>query len=85
MITKEETLKILQKYPKGTKIRLRNMEDPYPVPEGTLGIVEHVDDAGTIHMRWENGSSLGLVVGEDDFEIVSPAPSKSYGFDSSIF
>lgn len=80
MITKEEPLKILQKYPKGTKIRLKNMEDPFPVPKGTIGVVEYVDDAGTIHMCWGNGSSLGLVVGKDDFEVVSPAPSKSCGF-----
>jgi hypothetical protein len=29
--------------------------------------VDHVDDMGTIHMRWDCGRSLGLVPGEDSF------------------
>ena len=24
-----------------------------------------VDDVGTVHVRWDNGSTLGLVPGED--------------------
>ena len=55
-------------YPEGTKIKLNYMNDNYnPVPSGTLGIVEHVDDAGQIHVKWENGSSLALIYDEDDF------------------
>ena len=47
------------------------MSDPYhPVPSGTLGTVNHVDDAGTIHMKWDNGQSLGLIDEEDDFTVV---------------
>lgn len=57
-------------YPEGTKIKLNYMKDTYhPVPSGTLGVVEHVDDAGQIHVKWENGSSLALIYDEDDFEI----------------
>ena len=59
-------------YPEGTKIKLNYMNDNYnPVPSGTLGIVEHVDDAGQIHVKWENGSSLALIYDEDDFEIIN--------------
>lgn len=61
------------KYLPGTRIRLIHMgDDPYPVPDGTKGTVDYVDDMGTIHMRWDNGSSLGLVVGEDEFEVLEP-------------
>ena len=42
-------------------------DDCHPVPDGTYGTVQFVDDAGTIHVGWENGSSLGLVPGEDQF------------------
>lgn len=28
---------------------------------GTLGTVDHVDDAGTVHVRWDSGHRLGLV------------------------
>ena len=55
-------------YPKGTRVECINMEDPYsPVPPGTRGTVTHVDDMATIHVRWDSGSSLGLVYGEDSF------------------
>ena len=64
---------IKTKYPEGTCIRLIKMgDDPQPVPPGTLGTVQFVDDMGTIHMRWQTGSSLGLIVGEDEFEIIPP-------------
>ena len=56
------------KYPPGTKIKCIHMNDDcHPVPDGTLGTVQFVDDAGTIHVGWENGYSLGLVTDEDKF------------------
>lgn len=62
---------IKNNYPKGTRIKLDRMDDPYhPVPEDTTGTVEHVDDIGTIHMKWDNGQSLGLVPGEDSFHVI---------------
>ncbi len=63
--------KIKSKYIKGTRIQLIKMFDKiHPVPEGTKGIVDFVDDIGTIHMKWENGSSLGLITGVDKFKII---------------
>lgn len=56
-------------YVKGTRIRCLHMNDPYqPVPTGMTGTVTAVDDAGTIHVHWDNGSSLGLIPGIDLFE-----------------
>ena len=63
-----EELKI--KYPKDTKIKLIEMYETQPVPAGPIGKVDFVDDIGTIHMIWENGSSLGLVEGVDEFEVL---------------
>ena len=54
-------------YPKGTKVKLISMADPYPIKEGTVGTVESIDDVGTIFVKWEDGRSLGLIYGEDDF------------------
>ena len=54
-------------YPKGTKLELVRMEDSQAPPIGTIGEVVYVDDLGTIHMNWENGSSLGLCFGTDLF------------------
>jgi hypothetical protein len=43
------------------------MEDAQAVPSGTKGTVICVDDMGTIHMKWDNGRSLGLIPEEDSF------------------
>lgn len=44
------------------------MDDPYsPVPSGTRGTVNAVDDIGQIHMSWDNDRSLALVPGIDSF------------------
>lgn len=58
-------------YPKGTRVKCNYMADMYGVPSGTLGTVQFVDDAGTIHVAWDNGSSLGLIEDEDSFEVIS--------------
>ena len=48
------------------------MSDPYrPMPEGLQGTVFCVDDTGTIHVHWDNGSSLGVVYGEDSCRRIS--------------
>lgn len=53
-------------YPKGTRVMLVDMKDPYvSIPSGTLGTVRCVDDIGTVHVTWDNGSGLGVVYGED--------------------
>ena len=44
----------------------KEMNDPYrDMPAGLIGTVDYVDDAGTIHVKWANGSTLGVVYGED--------------------
>ncbi len=55
-------------YPPGTRLMLLSMSDPCrPIESGTRGTVRVVDDMGTIHMNWDNGRSLGIVPGEDEF------------------
>jgi Domain of unknown function (DUF4314) len=34
------------------------------------GTVEFVDSMGTVHVRWDNQATLGLVADEDGFELV---------------
>ena len=52
-------------FPKGTRVVLVYMDDPQAPPEGTEGSVRWVDGTGTVHVEWDNGSSLGAVYGAD--------------------
>lgn len=62
---------IKEMYPQGTRIELIHMDDPYaPVPSGTKGTVEFVDDMGQIAMRWDNGRTLALIPEVDEFKII---------------
>ena len=60
--------KIREMYPEGTQIVLTEMAGESQMPYGLKGTVKFVDDAGQIHMSWENGSSLALNINEDTFE-----------------
>ena len=62
--------KIREMYPEGTQIILQEMRGESQMPYGLKGTVKFVDDAGQIHMSWENGSSLALNIDEDSFEKV---------------
>lgn len=63
--------KLRHRYPEGTRICLESMEnDPFPVPPGTKGTVQFVDDAGNIIMKWDSGGSLSLIPEEDKFHVI---------------
>lgn len=57
----------------GRRVKCIEMKDDHPVPSGTIGTIQHIDDIGTIHMKWDNGSTLGLVPNEDLYEILDKA------------
>lgn len=69
---RERLERIRSSYPKGTRIELIDMADPYSAPEpGTIGTVAGVDDAGNIMMDWDTGSHLSLIPGVDSFRVVT--------------
>ena len=62
---RSETIEYLREsFPRGCRVELVRM-DPQASPVGTLGTVIGVDDVGTIHVNWDNGSGLGVAYGED--------------------
>ena len=56
---------IRREYPAGTRVELVRMDDAQAPPAGTLGTVLGVDDTGSLIMRWDNGSGLNVIYGED--------------------
>ena len=65
-IKKEELDALRERYPQGCRVELVRMEDPYrEMPPGLKGVVTGVDDSGSIHVDWQNGSSLAVIFGED--------------------
>ena len=58
--------KLKEAYPIGSRVELIKMDDSQAPPIHTQGTVRSIDDIGTIHVLWDNGSSLGVVYGEDE-------------------
>ena len=57
-----------QQFPKGTRVELISMDDPYTtLKPGDQGAVSMIDSMGTVFVNWDCGSGLGLVFGEDSY------------------
>jgi hypothetical protein len=53
----------------GKRVRLtEQMNDPFPIEVGSEGEVYNVG-YDVVNVKWDNGRNLGLVLGEDKFEI----------------
>lgn len=63
--SRETVERVRKQYPAGTRVELVRMDDCQAPPVGTLGTVLYVDDTASLIMRWDNGSGLNVVYGED--------------------
>lgn len=64
--SKEIVEQLKKQHPAGTRVELVSMRDPYSkLKPGDRGTVSMVDDIGTVFVRWDSGSGLGIVYGED--------------------
>ena len=68
--SRETVNRIKAMYPTGTRVELVHMNDPFcTLPQGLKGTVRAVD--ATVHINWDNGSTLGAVYGEDQIRILT--------------
>ncbi len=70
--SKETVERVRRQYPKDTRVELVRMDDRQAPPIGTKGTVLGVDDTGSLLMRWDNGSGLNVVYGEDVVRKIDP-------------
>lgn len=54
----------------GKRIRMTETmsNDPNPIHKGEMGTISHVG-GGVINVGWDNGRNLGILIGEDSYEI----------------
>lgn len=69
---KKTVEEIRTQYPAGTVVILDKMADEQAPEIGTAGVVTGVDDIGTFHVNWLNGSTLGVAYPVDEVHIASP-------------
>ena len=63
---RETVERVRKMYPKGTRVELIHMDDPYSrLKPGDKGTVRSVDDTATVFVDWDCGSGLGVVYGVD--------------------
>lgn len=70
VISREALQALHDRFPRGTRVELVQMDDPQAPPVGTKGTVLGVDDIGSIMVHWDNGSGLNVAYGEDVFRKV---------------
>lgn len=69
-LTRELVSCLNKQYPKGARVELLKMDDPQAPPIGTKGTVLGVDAIGSIMVRWDTGSGLSVVYGEDACRVI---------------
>lgn len=63
--SEKEVERIRKEYPAGCRVELIKMDDVQAPPVGTRGTVLGVDDTGSLLMKWDTGSGLNVIFGED--------------------
>lgn len=57
--------------PIGARVRLLGTSDTFTDLEpGAEGTVSFIDAMGTVFVDWDSGSKLGLVYGEDRWQVI---------------
>ena len=76
---RETVERVRREYPAGTRVELVKMDDVQAPPIGTRGTVTGVDDTASLIMKWDNGSGLNVVYGEDIVKKLDSVTTVCYG------
>lgn len=61
-------------FEEGDRVSLTYTSEPHTsLKSGDEGTVRGTDDMGTIHISWDQGSTLGMIPGEDRIRLISKA------------
>lgn len=70
-MTTQDKIKLYTKTLIGKRIELIYTDDEYTkITSGTQGVINFIDDTGTIFVKWDDGSTLGLIPTVDKFKII---------------
>lgn len=64
----------------GMRIRNIMMTDNDPIDEDMEGTIIKIDDLGTLHVKWDDGRTLGVIPGVDTYELLSDEIEESKDF-----
>ena len=64
-VLQEERIRLLNK-----RVRLIRMNDPFPIESGMEGTIYNIG-FDILNVKWDNGRTLGLVIGEDEYEVLN--------------
>lgn len=78
-MSRQQVERLRKRYPKGTCICLDHMEEEQGMPDGLKGKVDFIDDAGQIHITWENGRTLPVIPEIDSFHTTGEQTKKRGG------
>ena len=77
--SKDIVERVRRQYPVGCRVELTHMDDVQAPPIGTKGTVIGVDDTASIMVKWDNGSGLNVVYGEDSATRLDTVTTICYG------
>ena len=76
---RETVERVRREYPAGTRVELVKMDDAQAPPIGTRGTVTGVDDTASLIVKWDNGSGLNVIYGEDIVKKLDSVTTVCYG------
>lgn len=77
--SKDIVERVRKQYPVGCRVELTHMDDVQAPPIGTKGTVIGVDDTASVMVKWDNGSGLNVVYGEDSCRKLDSVKTICYG------